>query len=128
MYEENELDPEANAALESLMDLLRNKMPKEYITMLNMPRYSEAMQSISKIVAYVKDDCPDADVEVSFDALTGTSLCLKIIADEFNVYKIKEFCEVLKPANTMCVIPRLDSTVEIGFTYEDAKIPMPPIK
>lgn len=118
-------DAEHQEALEELMELLKN-MPKQHITMLNMPRYAQAVQSINKIVAYVKSDCPDAEVEVFFDELTGTSLCLKIIADEFNVYKIKDFCKAIEPANTMCVVPRNDETVEIGFTYEGAQVPVPP--
>lgn len=120
MYDENK-------ALEELMDILK-KMPKQHITMLNLPRYSRAMQSIKKIVAYVKSDCPDADVEIYFDELTGSTLCLRIIADEFNIYKIKDFCKAIEPANTMSVVPRLDSMVEIGFTYDDAKIPVPPVE
>lgn len=115
MFDENE-------ALEELMEILK-KMPKHHLAVLNTPRYAQAVESIKKIIAYVKSDCPDAKVEVFFDELTGTSLCLKIIADEFNVYKIKDFCESIEPANTMCVVPRLDCTVEIGFTYEGAQIP-----
>ena len=121
----NELFNDNQEALDELMEILK-RMPKQHITMLNMPRYAQAVQSIKKIVAYVKNDCPEAEVEVFFDELTGTSLCLKIIADEFNVYKIKDFCKAIEPANTMCVVPRLDCTVEIGFTYEGAQIPVSP--
>ena len=116
---------EYEEALESLMDLLRS-MPSQKLTMLHMPKYSQAVRSIASIVNYVKKDCPDAVAEVYFDELTGTSLCLKIIADELNVYKIRDFCKAIEPANTMCVIPRLDSTVEIGFTYEGVQVPVPP--
>ena len=119
------LDADHQAALDDLMELLK-KMPKQHITMLNLPRYAQAVLSINKIVSFVKNDCPDASAEIYFDELTGTCLCLKIIADEFNVYKIKDFCKAIEPANTMCVIPRLDETVEIGFTYEDTQIPAPP--
>lgn len=116
---------EEERALDELMEIL-SKMPTKHLTILNMPRYAQALESVKKIVAYVKSDCPEAEVEVFFDELTGTSLCLKIIADEFNVYKIKDFCKAVEPANTMCVIPRLDETVEIGFTYEDTKLPLNP--
>lgn len=120
---DNQFDAEQQEAVDELVELLKN-IPEQRITMLNMPRYAQAVQSIIKIVKYIKSDCPDAEAEVFFDELTGTSLCLKIIADEFNVYKIKDFCKAIEPANTMCVIPRIDSTVEIGFTYEEAQIPI----
>ena len=124
--DEEQFDAEYQEALDELMDLLRD-MPKQHITMLNTPRYAQAMWSISKIVAYVKSDCPDAKAKIYFDELTGTCLCLNIIADELNVYKIKDFCDAIESASTMCVVPRLDSTVEIGFTYEGTKIPLPPV-
>ena len=116
---------EEHDAVDELLELLKN-IPKNRVTMLNLPRYSKAIQSIKSIVKYVKDDCPDAEVNVYFDELTGTSLCLTIIADELNVYRVKEFCAAIESASTMCVIPRLDSCVEIGFTFEDAQVPVKP--
>jgi beta-lactamase class D len=119
------LTPEHKEALDELMSLLK-KMPKEHVTMLNLPRYAQALNSINKIVNYVKGDCPDAEVKVFFDEITGTCLCLEIIADELNIYKIQEFCEAIAPASTFSVTPRLDYMVEIGVTYEEAKLPMKP--
>ena len=126
MYENDyEFDHETNAALNELMSLLGN-IPKSTVTMLNMPRYMQAVISINKIVKFIKADCPDAEVTVEFDGLTETCLCLRIIADEFNVYKIGEFCKAIEPADTMDVIPRLDEKLEIGFTYKQVKFPIPP--
>ena len=126
MYENDEFCPETDPILEHLIELL-GKIPKELVTMLNVPKYAEVVTSVSQIVDFVRQDCPDAEVSVYFDELTGTSLCLKIIADELNVYKIKEFCAAIEVASTMCVIPRIDSRVEIGFTYEDTKLFIAPI-
>ena len=125
MYEENEFDPEADGALEELMGLLK-KIPKNTVTMLNVPKYTEAIRSVNQIVKFIKSDCPDAEITVEFDGLTGTCLCLRIIADELNVYDISEFCKAIEPASTMDVIPRLDERIEIGFTYKQVKIPVPP--
>ena len=113
-----------NDPLEDLMGLLSN-MPKKYVTMMNLPRYAQAIQSIKRIVEYVKKDCPDADAKVYFDELTNMTLCLKIIADEFNVYDIEAFSKAISLASTMCVIPRTDAKLEIGFTYGDTKIRIP---
>lgn len=126
MYEDDyEFDPETDETLNELMGLLK-KIPKNTVTMLNLPRYKQAIASIDKIVKFVKIDCPDAEVTVEFDGLTGTCLCLRIIAEELNIYKIGDFCKAIEPANTMDVIPRLDEKLEIGFTYEQVKIPVPP--
>ena len=126
MYENDyEFAPETDAALNELMSLLGN-IPKNTVTMLNMPRYMQAVISIDKIVKFIKGDCPDAEVTIEFDGLTGTCLCLRIIADEFNVYKIGEFCKAIEPADTMDVIPRIDEKLEIGFTYKQVKMPVPP--
>ena len=126
MYEESK-NEEYEAAVSELLDLL-GKIPNTNVTMLNMPRYMQAMISIDKIVKFVKDDCPDAEVTVEFDGLTGTCLCLRIIADELNVYKISDFCKAIEPANTMDVVPRLDEKLEIGFTYKQVKVAVPPNK
>ena len=120
-----EFDYETDAALNELMSLLGN-IPNNSVTMLNIPRYMQAVISIEKIVKFIKADCPDAEVTVEFDGLTGTCLCLRIIANEFNVYKIGEFCKAIEPADTMDVIPRLDEKLEIGFTYKQVKFPIPP--
>lgn len=115
-----------DAALNELMEILR-KIPKNKITTLNMPQYKQALISIDKITKFIKKDCPDAEITVDFDELTETSLCLRIVAGELNVYKIDEFCKAIEPASTMNVIPRLDEKLEIGFTYEKVCIPAPPI-
>ncbi len=126
MHEDDyEFDPETDAALNELMGLL-GKIPQNTVTMLNIPRYGEAIRSANRIIKFVKADCPDAEVTLEFDGLTGTTLCLRIIADELNVYKTDEFCKAIEPANTMYVIPRLDEKIEIGFTYKQVKIPVPP--
>jgi hypothetical protein len=126
MYDSDyEFDPETDTALNELMSLLGN-IPKNTVTMLNMPRYMQAIVSVDKIVKLIKDDCPSAKITVEFDELTGTSLCLRIIADEFNVYRIGEFCKAIESADTMDVIPRLDEKLEIGFTYKQVKFPVPP--
>ena len=122
---EEYINEEYEAAIDGLLEIL-GKIPKANVTMLNMPRYMQAIISIEKIVKFIKSDSPDAEITVEFDGLTGTTLCLRIIADELNVYKINEFCKAIEPANTMDVIPRLDEKLEIGFTYKQVKIPVPP--
>lgn len=122
---EEYINEEYEAAVDGLLEILGN-IPKTSVTMLNMPRYTQAIISIEKIVKFIKADCPDADVTVEFDGLTGTTLCLRIIAEELNVYKVNAFCKAIEPANTMDIIPRLDEKLEIGFTYKHVKIPVPP--
>lgn len=125
MYEDDyDFVPETDATQNELTELLK-KIPKNTVTILNLPRHKQAIASIDKIVRFVKVDCPDAEVTVEFDEFTGTCLCLRIIAEELNIYKIGEFCEATKPANTMDVIPRLDEKLEIGFTYRQVKLPAP---
>ena len=117
---------EYEAAIEGLLEILGN-IPKTSVTMLDMPRYMQAIISIEKIVKFIKVDCPDAEIKVEFDGLTGTTLCLRVIADELNIYKVNEFCKAIEPASTMDVIPRLDEKLEIGFTYRQVKVPVPPV-
>lgn len=127
MYEENDFNPETDEALNELMSLL-GRIPKNAVTMLNVPRYTEAVRSICQIVKFVKVDFPDAEATVEFDGLTGTSLLLTIVTDGVNVYKIKEFCDAVSVASTMDIVPLSDEKVQIGFTYEKIKVAVPPTK
>lgn len=120
-------DEEIQYGLEELFKTLK-QAPEQRLTILNAPRYAEVMRSVKQITEYIKDDCPDAKISIRIDELTSTTLCLTIIADEFNVYNIESFCKMIKPANTMDVIPRLDQTVEIGFTFDDVRRIAPPTK
>lgn len=127
MYENDyEFDPETDAALNELMGVL-GKIPKNTVTMLNSHRYGEAIRSANQIIKFVKADYPDAEVTLEFDGLTGTSLLLTIVSYGVNIYTIKDFCKAIEPANTMDVIPRLDEKLEIGFTYKNVRIPVPPV-
>ena len=66
MYDSDyEFDPETDTALNELMSLLGN-IPKNTVTMLNMPRYMQAIVSVDKIVKLIKDDCPSAKITVEF--------------------------------------------------------------
>lgn len=122
MEEDFELSPEADAALEELMDLLR-KLPKNVLLMADPKRYAEAVKSANGIVKAVMEDYPDAEIELDFDSLTGSSLLLKIVADGASIYDIKAFCQSIAPANTMSIEPRTDGKVEIGFTYQGVRKP-----
>lgn len=124
MYEE-ERDLENDEVLESLMQLLK-RIPKNTITMLNIPKYAAVLTSVNQIVKHVKADYPDAEASLEFDGLTGTTLILTIVADGMNIYDIKNFCSALSVANTMDVIPLEDEKIQIGFTYHDVKVPVPP--
>jgi hypothetical protein len=119
-------DDENLGEIDALIELLREKMPKQWITVLNIPRYLEAMNSVESIVRIVKEDCPNAEVRVYFDELIGTALCLSIVADVVNVYHLGAFCRAVAPATTMEVIPRIDERLEMGFTYQGVKFPLAP--
>ena len=126
MYEENDLFQESEDAIDQLLDLIGN-IPQNVVTMLNIPKYAEAVRSISKIVKFVKEDFPDAKASVEFDGLTGTTLILTIITDGMNVCAVKDFCEALSVASTMDVVPLDDGKVQIGFTYRKIKVAVPPV-
>lgn len=129
MHEENqEFD---QAFEESMLDDLRgilSKLPKNTVTMLNMPKYTEAMRSVMQIIKFVRKDFPDAEVDLKFDEWTGTTLILTIVAEGMNIYAVKEFCEAISVASTMDVVPLDDGKIQIGFTYRKMKVAVPPSK
>lgn len=125
MYEENDFNPENDEILDELMALL-GSIPKDTVTMLDIPKYADAIRSVMQIVKFVKEDFPDAEVDLEFDALTGTTLLLTIITEGVNIYSIEEFCRALSVASTMDIVPLEDGKVQIGFTYRKIKVAVPP--
>lgn len=127
MCEENDFNPETDEMLDELLTLLGN-IPKNTVTMLNIPKYSHAIHSISQIVKFVKEDFPEAEASICFDGLTGTTLILTIVTEGMNIYAVKDFCKALSVASTMDVVPLDNGKVQIGFAYRNAKIPVPPTR
>ena len=58
MYEENDFNPENDEILDELMALL-GSIPKDTVTMLDIPKYADAIRSVMQIVKFVKEDFPD---------------------------------------------------------------------
>ena len=125
MYEENDFNPDTDEMLEELMSLL-GSIPKNTVTMLNIPKYADAIRSITQIVKFVKEDFSEAEANVAFDELTGTTLILTIVTEGVNIYAIKDFCSALSAASTMDIVPLNDGKVQIGFTYRKVKVAVPP--
>ena len=125
MYEKNEFNPENDEMLDELMALLGN-IPKNTVTRLNIPKYADAIRSITQIVKFVKEDFPEAETSIDFDELTGRTLILTIITEGVNIYAIKDFCEALSVASTMDIVPLNDGKVQVGFTYRKVKVAVPP--
>ena len=117
MYEEDELDETTEACLESIKYLL-DKLPKQYMMTVNQERWLAAVKSIGEVVRLVKNDEPDAEIRLDYDELTGTSLCLFILANELGVDDVDDFCKAIQPANTMSVVPRIDGRIEFGLAYD----------
>lgn len=107
---------------------LLDKLPKNTVLILNLPRYKEVCSAISKINGFVKDISPDAEFSARFDDLVGTCLLYTITADELSITKTKQFAEAIAVSNTMSVVPLTNGNIEIGFTFEDVRIPAPSMK
>ena len=58
MYEENKFNPDNDEMLDELITLL-GSIPKNTVTMLNIPKHSDAIRSITQIVKFVKEDFPE---------------------------------------------------------------------
>lgn len=125
MYEENDFNPDTDEMLQELMSLL-GSIPKNTVTMLDIPKYADAIRSITQIIKFVKEDFPEAEANIAFDELTGTTLILTIVTEGVNVYAVKDFCSALSVASTMDIVPLNDGKVQIGFAYRKVKIPVPP--
>lgn len=124
MHEDEKIREEnIQLGIDGLLEILK-KVPKSRLLMINGPRHEEAIRSIQQIVEYVRQESPDAEVSVSYDGIIGTCLLLEIVTDMLNIYNIKDFFKMAEAADTMDVVPLLDSKISIGFTYENARMPV----
>lgn len=127
MHKEQINEEELYEGLEGLMEMLRDA-PAQRLTILNKSRYLEATNSARQIISYIKEDCPDAEVKISFDDFTGTTMVLEIVLPVLNIYNVSKFFKMAESANTMDVYARLDSSVVVNFGYNDVRLIAPPIE
>ena len=121
---EDEIEEYYEATLDSMLETIRN-LPQEKVTILNVPRYAEVMQAIEEIISMVKAYDPETEFDVHFDPLLGTSLMLMIKTDEFNIYKMKDFCKFASAADIMEIYPTTNGKLHIGFTFGGVQIFVP---
>lgn len=112
--------------LDELIEIYDELMPDRVCLMKNPDRYPDVMDAVSEIKRIAKACDKGAKIEITHDDLTGTSLCMDIVADLFTVDAIKEFCNALKKADGFEANPRTDGKIQIGVIFEDAWMPVPP--
>lgn len=125
-FENEPVNYEEEAFLEGMNELLKG-LPKNAILVLNVPRYIEVNDAITRISNFVTSISPDAKFKAEYDPFVGTGLIFTIIADELSITKTKEFAKAISVANTMSVVPVKGGNIEIGFTFNNVRIPAPPI-
>ena len=125
MEEQFEMDEEQEDSpiLDALCELL-NRLPKNYVLILNVQRYFEVLGVINDIVSSLNRLTPeDLSIDLRFDGLTGTSLCLEIKDYTLEVSNRPLFAEALKKVSTFGIDAQIDGMVVLGFTFEDVRFP-----
>ena len=114
--------------IDALCALIRDTMPQNYVLMLNLPRYQKARETISLILQSLDDLDLKEEPRIFFDELIGTSLCVELVSHYMSFDDLQLFANALKGVDTMDISPRLDGTVEVGFTFEGVRflVPTPP--
>lgn len=119
-------DEEIDEGIEGLLELLREKIPKNIVTGVYFDKLHHAMQSATEIIKLMKKEYPDAEVKFDYDPLFGVDLGLTIIAGGMAVYPMSEFCRAAQSADEMCVSARVDGKVEVSFSYKDVRFIVDP--
>lgn len=102
---------------------LANLLPKEYVTVINPPRYLEALKTVEKLTKLFENDA-HMIVDTYLDPLVGTSLCVSIQTNMISITKMDAFCEALSHADTFSIDALTNRDFEIGLTFEDVAIPI----
>lgn len=98
-------------------------MPETVYLVKNHPRYEEATRTIWGLIAYFSQEDDTAEFSISKDELIGTSLALNVITDSFCLTDIPKPCGFLNQADSIDIIPLVDSRVRLTIGFNDAYKP-----
>ena len=113
--------------IDALCALIREKMPRNYVLMLNLPRYQKARETISRILQSLDELDLKESPRIFFDELIGTSLCVELVSYGIDFADLQLFAAALNDVDTMDITPYLDGTVKVGFTFEGVRFLAPPL-
>ncbi len=114
--------------IEAIIAYYEENMPQNVILVKNHKRYDEVKQAIQDIADFVWDTDESAQINVNPDDLTGSSICVEIIASLVVIDMIDKFCNALRKANNFEVYPREDGNIGLGIVFEGVYDPAPPKK
>lgn len=109
--------------LEDLAELLKHKK-LSYSLILDAEKLASAMKTIDYVESIVKEEDPDASIEVHFDPLLGTSLGVEIITTNVAIRNAPEFCMMAKNVDVIGIEPRVDDKVIFSLLFNDVKKPI----
>jgi len=128
MYENEDFMNEDPAVEEAILEWFRESIPKEYVSILNVSKYSIAVNAIKHIVAFFHSNCEEDEMpnfDLSYDTVVGIQLGLTVILTEFGVQatakQIKDTLSFLPDDCLITVIPMQDFKCRIEFTFKDVK-------
>jgi len=114
--------------IDALLAYYEDHMPKNVILVKNHQRYDETKQAIQDIADFVWETDKNAKINVTPDDLTGSSICVEIIASLVVIDMIDKFCDALRKANNFEVYPREDGNIGLGIVFEGVFDAAPPKK
>ncbi len=114
--------------IDELLAYYEEHMPQNVILVKNHKRYDEVKQAIQDIADFVWDTDDNAKINVNPDDLTGSSICVEIIASLVVIDMIDKFCGALSKANNFEVYPREDGNIGLGIVFEGVFDAAPPKK
>lgn len=105
--------------IDALIKFYEDHMPRSVVLVKNKQRYEEIKQAIQDIADFVWNTDKNAIINVTPDDLTGTSICVEIIASLVVIDMVDKFCDALRKANNFEVYPREDGNIGFGLVFEN---------
>jgi len=130
MYEDDfSFEFDAEYDVEEMIAALKEAMPRNLMTVLNISKFKEVIAIVNVIVASIRRQCEDAKFTMNFDRGFGIDIMLDVVSDyigidtdAFAVLKnIK--CDAI---SAISVTPRTDGNLGMTILFEDVKVLVPP--
>ena len=112
---------------EEMLNLIRRWMdncPKPTVWFGHPINYPRAMRSVERILEVIHKESPEAEHEIVFDELMGTSLCLKVKAWTYSFCGCQDFAEAISLADSVDIDASSEGEVWLYFGFRKARVPV----
>lgn len=112
--------------IDAILAYYEEHMPKTVYLVRNKGRYEEVVSAVKEIEDFISSIERSAKFKIDRDPLVGCHLSLVVTCTLLSVMELDKFCDAIKKASGMEIVPLTNGNLEISFGFSDVWVPAPP--